>query len=213
MKKLLAIIVAIVAVSSSLVSCLGSDNNEESKFYYLTNADRTAIMSKTAGSYKGYTKYYKSYLKIDSVPSAHTVLSDTTVMIDFPVKLLADYVTMPTDSMAKKELKEARPVLLKFKAYLPYVLTSDLWTYWQNNDLADFAMVPVEKEITFNTENHTFKLYLTNESVIYGNIQYANMLEYVKKMSQGYVNLQKLEIDKTSSYKLNVPTCFFGNKQ
>lgn len=213
MKKIFIIMLAIVAISSSLVSCLGNDNKEETKFHYLTDADKSAIMGKVAGSYRGYTKYFKTYSTIDSLASNHVVLGDTTVIINYPVSLLSAYVTSPVDSMAKKELANASPVAIYLKAYLPYVLTEELWQYWQRNDLAEFVLVPKDKEIPVKTANHSFKIVFATDYVYFNNRSYGNMLQYVNKMSQGYVNFSKLLIDDKSSYNLNVPTCFFGNKE
>lgn len=203
-KFFMAIMVAGISLMS-FSSCLKGDSNNEdpSKPYRYTDADKTLIMTTACGNYSGKVYFFNMATgsAVDSASVGLTLSVDSTLTIEkFPVSKLAFYVTSDPDKEAVKQIPDSP---LKATTSIP-ALTLD--SYF-NGGLYEFDVT---------TDPSAFKAIIVGEkniSVYFSKSagSFYSYCQYYKNKMQGYYIIDEIVVN-SNRYVVRAPVRFLVSK-
>lgn len=207
--KLFSMVAAFVAAFAFTSCNTGDDNN--SHYQPLTQAEKQACYSKTAGSRMSKLQYMsdenvtekdgKYYDTLTVATSIHRDGKDTVMTVNnFPVKILARYIPENADT---KDLKEA---LKKYE--MPVTFKSVVY-YYSVTPVIQFMLFP--DAITVNLEyggaTHKVKFYCYSS----GNSRYTfGQVTQDKSKVEAYLVVYGYEVDPKDEKKPNPKTFNFN---
>ena len=215
MRKLL-IIMAVCFTAFSMTACLGDKYDNSTNYHTITNSEKSVIVNTMAGNYSGKVTlgYASSSAIVDSAKAEWTVKTDTTIVMSYPVELLANF--LDSADVAYDALASAPAQTLTFRYAIPSIVYSYVWSnYW---GVADYIPVLYSDDTAKTFENLGYSFTMTYDTYYDAiNNGYYNF-EYYNNKCQGYVRPYALTITdaagKTRSVNItsSVLSVFSGSK-
>lgn len=213
MKKILFYLAAALLVSTAMTSCLkDSDNNgSETGYHTLTATERSAIVQTIRQHYTGQVKFVNDSMKIDSIPSSMSFVGDTTVMLDFPVSILANYLTDSSVKADKEILAKAPNSLIECIVQVPTYVSNSYWTNcYQKGEYPGLLFYPKSQTAKFTVEEKTFELTFSYNYLIFDSDYFTPYMYYFNKQAYAFLLLTSIKASNGLLLYINKPVEFIG---
>lgn len=208
MKHFLLVFACLLAASTAVTSCISNDNNNgNNDIYTLKDLDKAYVVATAAGSYSGYLYYYNNTAAnfVDSVATQWTIDAGNTLVLNLPLKVLANYISLDADKQSVTNTTTVQNLATTI------IVPDEMYTTLYNESYFTMFMSVTNNQSLYTLSDNKALTIDLETSMYYNNDLIYNMLRYYKSETLGYILVKDVKVG-SNIYNVELPIWFDGTK-